>query len=453
MTIFDHLKFILGLKSWNIVTTNYFDKIITMKNKEYIVDSLPIKNKLKLLHFFETTASPERETNSDYIRIEYSSKYKILIYLYNIYSFFVFCICSAESSYLLYKMINSINLNSSNFNLNNTNSSLSNSFSSSTQSFQNYFIHFLINLNAPITYIWAKNYFKTNHFTSFIKDDCKQVTKLFIIIIISSLVSIIINFYNTNFFYNDYYYINYFDQKIAYILIIIEWFYTRLLYSIGISTFTLIFCNHLKEINNFIEDITDYKSLEDAYCLSNYIANVSYLRHTVEISCNFYNWIMSFVSITGTLSIALYIRFLYNEYIQYKKFEFEDREYYLLQCYFIYAILQVIFFYIVIKYSYCRNLAKKEIQDAKFINKFLTRFSLSKIKNKCRDSEEIKYISKLILCLEEENASTIDWLILEKLLNDRWIDFSIAGISIHDGSLIKKIVALSGIVLFIMGII
>lgn len=429
MTIFEYLKFILGLKSWNISTTNCFDKLITKTNKEYIVDSLPIKNKLKLLHFFETTASPEREANIDYIRLEYSNKYKLLIYLYNIYSFVVFCICSAESVYLLYKII------------------------ISGKNFHNFLIHFFINLNAPMTYIWAKNYFRTNHFSSFIKDECKQVTKLILIIVISSLISIIINFYNTNFFYNEYYYIIYFDKKIAYILIIIEWLYTRLLYSLSISTFTLIFCNHLKEINNFIEDITDYKSLEDAYCLSNYIANVSYLRHTVEISCNFYNWIMSFTSITGTLSIAIYSRFLYNEYTEKKQIVFEDREYYLLQCYFIFSILQLIFFYIVIKYSYCRNLAKKEIQDAKFINKFLTRFSLSKIKNKCKDSEEIKYISKLILCLEEENASTIDWLILEKLLNDRWIDFSIAGISIHDGSLIKKIVAFSGIVLFIMGII
>ena len=429
MIIFEHLKFILGLKSWNIATTNFFDKIITQINKQYIVDSLPIKNKLKLLHFFETTASPEREVNSEFIKVEYKNKYKILIYLYNIYSFLIFCMCSSESVYLFYKMIHT------------------------GKYFENYLIHFLINLNAPITYVWAKHYFKTNHFSSFIKDDCKQVTKLMLFIIISSLFSIIINFYNTDFFYNEYYYISYFHKNIAYILIIIEWFYTRLLYSLTVCSFTLIFCNHLKEINNFIEDVTDYKSLEDAYCLSNYIANVSYLRHTVEISCNFYNWIMSFVSITGSLSIAIYTRFLYKEYIAQKGIVFENREYYLIQCYCIFAILQVIFFYIVIKYSYCRNLAKKEIQDAKFINKFLTRFPLSKIKNKCKDSEEIKYISKLIMCVEEENASTIDWLILEKLLNDRWIDFSIAGISIHDGSLIKKMFALSGIILFIVGII
>ena len=428
MLIYSNLLFILGLSSWNIQEKNYFDRIISQNNKEYIVDSLPIKNKLKLLHFFESTASPERNTLSNNIKIEFKFKHKSLIYLYNLYSFCIFLLCSAEPIYLLYKMIN----NYSNF--------------------QNYFIHFLINLNSPICYLWSKNYFKTNHFPSFVKD-CKQITKFIVSILIITLISIFINFYNTEFFYNEYYYIYFFNKEIAYTIILIEWIYTRLLYCLTICTFTLIYCNHLKEINSFIEDITDHKSIEDAYCLSNYIANVSYLRHTVEISCRFYNWIMSFVSVTGVLSIALYLRYLYKEFTIQNKIIFEDREYYLMQCYSVFLIFQIIFFYIIIRYSNCRNLAKKEIQDAKFINKFLTRYSLSKIKEKCKDSEEIKYISKLILCLEEENSSTIDWIILEKLLNERWIDFSIAGISIHDGSLIKKMITLSGILLFIFGII
>ena len=51
----------------------------------------------------------------------------------------------------------------------------------------------------------------------------------------------------------------------------------------------------------------------------------------------------------------------------------------------------------------------------------------------------------MILCIEEENATTLDWLILDKLLKTKWMDFSIMGISSQDGSLIKKIIALSSI--------
>ena len=157
------------------------------------------------------------------------------------------------------------------------------------------------------------------------------------------------------------------------------------------------------------------------------------------------------MTVTGGLSIGLYIRYLYKEYIEYETLEFDDHELYLMQVFLLFIILQIIFFTIVIRYTQRRNEIKSKIQDAKFINQFLTRFSLSKIKDRCRDSEELKYITKLILCLEEENSSTIDWLILQKLTSDHWIDFSIVGISIHDGSLIKRIIALSGILYMIFG--
>ena len=47
----------------------------------------------------------------------------------------------------------------------------------------------------------------------------------------------------------------------------------------------------------------------------------------------------------------------------------------------------------------------------------------------------------MIICLEQENASSIDWIILDKLTECKWLDFSILGISTQDGSLIKKVIS------------
>ena len=57
----------------------------------------------------------------------------------------------------------------------------------------------------------------------------------------------------------------------------------------------------------------------------------------------------------------------------------------------------------------------------------------------------------MTLCIDEENAISLDWLVLEKLMGTRWLDFQIMGVSTYDGSLVKKVVALSSVVLLILG--
>ena len=43
-----------------------------------------------------------------------------------------------------------------------------------------------------------------------------------------------------------------------------------------------------------------------------------------------------------------------------------------------------------------------------------------------------------MLNLEEENASMMDWIILDRLLNEKWAEFSVMGIDVSDGTLIKR---------------
>ena len=92
----------------------------------------------------------------------------------------------------------------------------------------------------------------------------------------------------------------------------------------------------------------------------------------------------------------------------------------------------------------------KLIQSSSFINKFLIRWSASRLKKKCKDTCEIKQLSKIILCIEQENATSIDWMILEKLTRNKWMDFSILGISTQDGTLIKKVITFSSLIYFVL---
>ena len=59
-------------------------------------------------------------------------------------------------------------------------------------------------------------------------------------------------------------------------------------------------------------------------------------------------------------------------------------------------------------------------------------------------------IIKIILNFEEENATTLDWIVLNKILETKWMNFSILGISTQDGALLKKVITISALIITII---
>ena len=310
---------------------------------------------------------------------------------------------------------------------------------------------FLLNINTPINYLWAKYYFSTNYFDLFSYSCNISCSSNILMIIIITTISILISLIQINTFYNEYYYISFFNKSFGIPLVIIEWIYSRLTYSLILSTFTVIFCKHIKEIKNLIKEIsTNEIDLEDSYCLTKLIKNITQLRNSVEISIKYYNSLLSFITISGGISIVIFLRHHYVKFDDIRKIIFQEHEYYIIQGYVLYLIFQSIFFYIVIRYSHFRNELCKLIKGPSFVNRFLTRWTTSKMTRKCSDRDEIKQYNKMMLIIEQENATSIDWIILEKLCSYTWMDFSILGISSQDGSLIKKVIAFSSIIYIIL---
>ena len=428
MILYNYLLFFLGIYSWNYKSTNYFENLLQKKQINLSLLS-PAKNNKKLIRFDETDSnSPNFSFYLSIIELkELNNSLRYKIYSYNIYSLLIFIFLSIQPIYLFYKICLGNN------------------------QFQEYLLTFLININTPINYIWAKYYFTTNHFDLFVNSCSYNCWSFVVFIIIITCISIIISLININTFYNEYYYIYYFNKGLGITIVIFEWIYSRLLFSLNSTTFTIVFCKHVKQIKNFINQIISNEfDLEDSYCLSSLISNIATLRHSVEISIRFYNNLLSFITVTGGISLAIFIRHLYNKFKQQGQLVLQQHEYYLLQSHVLYIICQIIFFYNVIYYSELRNRLVKLIQSSSFVNKFLTRWSASRLKKKCRDTCEIKHLSKIILCIEQENATSIDWMILEKLTRNKWMDFSILGISTQDGTLIKKVITFSSLIYFVI---
>jgi hypothetical protein len=424
--IYNYLLFFLGFYSWNFKSNNYFEKKL-QKKKINIKPSIEHKQKKIIKINDENTNSPALSFYLNIVDLkELDTKSKYKIYLYNLYSLFILIFLSIQPMYLFYKMC------------------LGNNF-------QEYFLIFLMNINTPINYIWAKNYFSTNHFDLFVNNCNYNCLSYVLIIITITLISILISLTNINSFYNEFYYIYSLNKTFGLIVVVTEWIYARFVFTLITSSFTIVFCNHTKEIRKFIKDIiTNEFDLEDSYCLSSLIKNISKLRHKVEISIRFYNKLLSFITITGGISLAVFIRHMYMKLEDNNVIIFENHEIYLLQSYILYIICQFIFFYNVFSYSEKRNRLMKMIQSSSFINKFINRWSIGKLKKKCKDQCEIKNLSKMILCIEQENATSIDWMILEKLTSYKWMDFSILGISTQDGSLIKKVITFSSLIYIIL---
>ena len=97
------------------------------------------------------------------------------------------------------------------------------------------------------------------------------------------------------------------------------------------------------------------------------------------------------------------------------------------------------------RYSYSREDILHFIKSIDFINRFLTRMSTEKIIKKSNNN-----LNLVTLNILEDSATTIDWLILGNMLSEKWLDFTVFGISTSDGKLIKQSITIGGTLLFVI---
>ena len=456
--LYNYLIFFLGIYSWNYKPQNWFD---TQINSKYISElpPPPLKNNKKLVEYLENNTNSPWNTSIMNITIsnEIDLTKRIKIYLYQLYSFFIFLVLVIQPIYLICMAFIELN------------------------NFESFIISFLCHINTPINFLWAKYYYKYNHFIKYYVnynlDNCKNCDKLLIFMLIGSFLSILFNISINSTFINNFncYYVLFNQNKnvnlLTYIFSIIEWMYARSLYALTASSFTIVFCNHINDLITFKYRVNKNEfEMENNYCLTKMITNIASLRHGIELSIGFYNDIISFITATGTLSFGLFIRSKINNLDNIEDLKIIDNDIYLLQSYVLFIFFQFIFFINIYRYSKIRISICKRLQSSEFINHFLTRWTVSRVKSKCSprinvkrnlneneyenlnsNVNEVLFNTKILLCIDEENATTLDWFVLDKLINIKWMDFKIMGISFDDGELIKKTIAFSSILLVLFG--
>lgn len=298
----------------------------------------------------------------------------------------------------------------------------------------------LVHLNIALVYIWLKIYFRKNHFEKM--NVCIKFKVS--LIIFSSVISIIINYTDITSFYNEYYWIHYFDiDKWFFVIITVEWIYSRLIIFLFIYTFMFLMDTHIKRLSKIKKDLEDNEfDFEDNMCLSNIIKEISLIRYEISFTVEYFNRIISLTTIIGGLALAIFIRQIFPNGINTNKAIIKDHDRYLIHPLLFYVISNGILILTMMRYSFKRQKVLNFINSVTFINRFLSRIPNKKI------MEKSKNINAVILNIAEESATTTDWIVLGNMLSEKWIDFTIFGISTADGSLIKKSLTIGGLLLF-----
>lgn len=407
--IFKYLLFFLGLHSWEYEIPHYFD-IFLKKRKVSNSVTVIIKNNLNKINEYSPAPINNIYEEQDYKYPIPNYFNKLCILGYFIWSLIIFGIVCIQPIYLIVQIINKINIYT-NFNL------------------------LFLYLNFPLNYLWLKYYFSTNHFEKFIlksnwkcNDFCNILATLSIFL---SLFSISPYF----FYHQNEYYWSYDTEYYWYTFIPIEILNRNFIFT-NTGLFILTFTNHLKKITTTILEIENSKLVEfnKFNVISELIIIFINIRSEIEYSIFFYNNLVSFSSVLGIIASFLF----YNHKSKQEIFYFDKIDYYILFGLIYYAFTQIICLSIIYLYSKKVDAIHKFINSKNFITKYLSR-------SKHNDNKTRTQIEKNILIIEEESATIMDWLIVDKLTKDNWIDFTILGISTKDGSLIKKVITFSTI--------
>ena len=402
--LFRNLIWLLGFKSWEYKLPTWIN-FYSQKRKITLTNMIIRQNQ-------KNSYSPSPINN---IYIERVDDYPIptykqyfLIFLYNIWSILLLLVQCIQPAYLIYKCIHT------------------------KDNLQELINIFLLYILIPLHYLWAKLYFSTNHFdTFFLKThwECNNYcNKLCIVSILVSFLSVVPHvFYNEQLshywsYNSDWFLITFLPLEII----------GRNIVIINSGLFILVFYNHLRKIYKFTMNIDTGKStlqFDNLTVLSDFVIELVKIKSELKCSIERFEYLVSITTGIGGSALILFVQHKFTV----NNFKLSSIEIYTVVALFYYLISQLIFFYILYKYSNVRENIHKYINSINFMNKYVKRSDVKKINS-----------DKLIV-IEEETATTLDWIILDRLTKENWIDFTILGVSTRDGSLLKKVLTFSTI--------
>ena len=291
----------------------------------------------------------------------------------------------------------------------------------------------------PIQYLLAVKYFSTNHFEKFYINNKKHHINCFPSLNNLSLFIIVITAFTIAFNYiilkkdisiirqrdgefpqfNNF---NHTSRTFISIFLILSWLYGKMVVYLNIVCFSLIFCKHCKIITECVNKLQNEN--KGILTVNDILREIIQIRYDLEESIDQYKNIFSSLTLFGSIGLGFIL-----ERIRVGNFDLFPWNSFI-----VYIILQFIFIFIIFKVTNNKESLSKYIKEPQFVEKFIKRYTIRDISERFSESET----QLIILNIEEENSSTIDWMILNSIINADWTEFRVMGINVSDGDLIKK---------------
>jgi hypothetical protein len=222
--------------------------------------------------------------------------------------------------------------------------------------------------------------------------------------------------------------------------------------------FLIIYLGSLILINNFFAFVVIFlKQIKDIESIILYLNNIQYssknidqlsfmcnkiiqIRHYLHISIKNFENILSTVSVIGAVTIG----YIFKAYQNYNYSEYG------IHSLIFYFILQFIFFYSVYVVANQKERLHTLLNSPKIVKQFLVRIDDKDSYD--RTLEEINISTDLFSYKknkEIDNATSLDWLILNNVLNQKWTQFTVFGVSLEDGNLLKNCVLIGTLLIVI----
>ena len=276
-----------------------------------------------------------------------------------------------------------------------------------------------------LLHLWDNTFYKNNYISITKKDFSICCILLFVIIISSiNLVYLISGEYTSE-------YSNYINNDILYFIIFFEWMYGRTLILFNLFVFFFTFHTHIHDMKKNVDFLekSNWIFYKDTKRISDICTEIIMKKYELEDSIQHLQNIFSSSTILGTIGFVITI-------INYKEF---GCDLYLLILCLIYIFIQVYFFAIIITISNQQSSLKQSIRHPIFASHWLQRIKFDNKKN--LNSDDLQSISI------EENGTSIDWIILNTILQDKWVQFEFFGIPLNDAELIKRCGGFAGLIL------
>ena len=285
----------------------------------------------------------------------------------------------------------------------------------------------LLQISISIQYILLINYFSHAHYEKYVKND-----KISYLILFLSSTSVIYNSINLFVFENNVEISNFQNQTLfckifMYVTFPFIWFLSKMILFLHTSVFTSVLCEHTQELKHYSDEITTDQLFEEGNLNIFKISNsLTKIRHTLEISVELFSDLFSSSTIMFALSWSTLFYFI-NHNIQYN-IPWESL--------IIYTINHCIFIFNISNFSISKKNLLRYIKGPSFLFKHFSRYTYEEINKKFKD------INMIMINLQEENSASIEWISLYLVLNEKWLEFSVLGISFENFDFFKKIIAI-----------